>query len=608
VPTYPLFKGSAGGQNANMFLRVRTRNKNGKRHRYWSIVENRRVCGGRVVQRQVLYLGELNDSQRAGWVRAIEALEPATERTQQLALFPDDVHTLPALDYPIVQIRLDGIQLRRPRQWGACWLACQLWEMLGLDGFWNERLGISRRGTDWLHVLKTLVAYRLIDPGSEFRLHRQWFERSAMADLLGASAGIAGKNTLYRCLDRLLEHRDALFSHLTEQWQTLFDSHYDVLLYDLTSTYFECDPPEHRDDKRRFGYSRDHRPDCVQVVIGLVVTPEGLPLGYEIYPGNTNDTTTLRGFLDHIEGRYGRVNRVWLMDRGIPTEETLADMRSQGTFYLVGTPKGRLNQLEQSLLRQPWHQAREQVRVKLLPSEGEFYLYVESADRVAKERSMRRRRLKRLWHRLGELQHMKQSRDALLMRLGEARKRAGRAWSLVEIHVPEKNQPVTPATFTFSLSRAKLRRWRRREGRYLLRSNLTQDQPQSVWEKYLLLTRIEQAFKELKSDLAIRPIHHQREPRIEAHLFVSFLAYCLFATLRNLLRPSATGLTSRAVIETFSQMQMIDVHLPTTDGRIILLQRYTEPEPDVQLLLDRLNLRLPGQPPPRIYDKGVMEM
>jgi hypothetical protein len=283
-------------------------------------------------------------------------------------------------------------------------------------------------------------------------------------------------------------------------------------------------------------------------------------------------------------------------------------MRSQGTFYLVGTPKGRLNQLEQSLLRQPWYQAREQVRVKLLPSEREFYLYVESADRVAKERSMRRRRLKRLWHRLGELQRMKQSRDALLMRLGEARKLAGRTWSLVDIHVPEKNEPVTPETFTFSLSRTKLRRWRRREGRYLLRSNLTQDEPQSVWEKYLLLTRVEQAFKELKSDLSIRPIHHQREHRIEAHLFVSFLAYCLFATLRNLLRPSATGLAARAVIQAFSQMQMIDVHLPTTDGRVILLQRYTEPEPDLQLLLDRLNLRLPGQPPPRIYDKGVIEM
>jgi len=591
-----------------MFLRVRTRNKNGKQHRYWSLVENRRVCGGRIVQRQVLYLGELNDTQRVGWVRAIEALEPATERAQQLALFPDDVQTLPTLDYPIVQIRLDGIQLRRPRQWGACWLACQLWEMLGLDGFWKERLGISRKGTHWLHVLKTLVAYRLIDPGSEFRLHRQWFERSAMADLLGASAGIAGKNTLYRCLDRLLEHREALFSHLTEQWRTLFHSRYDVLLYDLTSTYFECDPPARCDDKRRFGYSRDHRPDCVQVVIGLVVTPEGLPLGYEIYPGNTHDTTTLRGFLDRIEARYGRVNRVWLMDRGIPTEETLAHMRSQGTFYLVGTPKGRLNQLEQSLLRQPWHQARQQVRVKLLPSEGEFYLYVESADRVAKERSMRRRRLKRLWHRLGELQRMKQSRDALLMRLGEARKLAGRTWSLVEIRMPEKNQPVTAETFTFSLSRAKLRRWRRREGRYLLRSNLTQDEPGAVWEKYLLLTRVEQAFKELKNDLSIRPIHHQREHRIEAHLFVSFLAYCLFATLRNLLRPSATGLTSRSVIETFSQMQMIDVHLPTTDGRVILLQRYTEPEPEVQLLLDRLNLRLPSQPPPRIYDKGALEM
>jgi len=585
-----------------MYLRVRKRKKNGKVHRYWSIVESRRVSGGRVIQRQLLYLGELNDVQHAGWIQAIQALQPATEQAQELALFPDDVRVLPTLDYPIVQIRIDQIQLMRPRQWGACWLACRLWDMLQLDIFWRQRLDISRKGTDWLCVLKTLVAYRLIDPGSEFRLYRQWFDQSAMSDLLNTSPSIAGKNTLYRCLDQLLEHRDALFSHLTEQWRNLFNASYDLLLYDLTSTYFECDLPETPDSKKRFGYSRDRRPDCIQVVIGLVITPQGFPLGYEIFAGNTRDTSTLRAFLDRIESQYGKMDRVWLMDRGIPTEDTLRQMRTEGVFYLVGTPKGRLTKLEKKLLQLPWHQAREQVRVKLLETEGEFYLYVESGDRLNKERSMRRRRLRRLLMRLKEIQLIKrQSRDELLLRLGEARKLAGRAWYLVEIHLPEANASVSPKTFTFRLNRHKLRRCRRREGRYLLRSNLTSQDPSQVWQKYLLLTQVEQAFKELKGDLSVRPVFHQKEERIEAHIFVSFLSYCLFVTLRNRLKPSADGLTSRSVLEIFHQMQMVDVHLPTTDGRTILLQRYTEPSPEVQLLLDRMGMCLPNQPPPRIY-------
>lgn len=592
-----------------MYLRVRKRKKNGKIHRYWSVVESRRVSGGRILQKQLLYLGELNDVQQAGWVQAIEALQPATQQSQQMALFPDDVCTLPTLDCPIVQIRIDQIRLYRPRQWGACWLGCQLWDRLHLDAFWRQRVGISHKGTDWLCVLKTLVIYRLIDPGSEFRLHRHWFDQSAMADLLNASPTLAGKNTLYRCLDRLLPHREALFSHLTQQWRDLFNASYDILLYDLTSTYFECDPPETSHSKKRFGYSRDRRPDCVQVVIALIVTPQGFPLGYEIFPGNTRDTATLRLFLDRIESQYGRSERLWLMDRGIPTEETLEEMRQQGTFYLVGTPKGRLTQLEKQLLEKPWHQARQSVRVKLLETEGEFYLYVESHDRLNKERSMRRRRLKRLLKRLKEIQQIKkQTRDELLLRLGEARQLAGRAWSLVEVHLPQDEALVSSDTFTFDLNREKLRHCRRREGRYLLRSNLTGQIPADVWEKYLLLTHIEQAFKELKSDLSVRPIYHQKAFRIEAHIFVSFLSYCLFVTLRNTLRPSAKGLTSRSAFETFGQMQMVDVHLPTTDGRTILLQRYTEPSPEVLLLLNRLGMSLPNQPPPRISGQEAVDL
>lgn len=556
-----------------MFLRAKTRRKGGKLHRYWSVVENRRVKGGRVVRRQVLHLGELNDGQRAGWVRTIETLDGDGERA---------------------------------RQWGACWLALHLWEQLHLDEFWQSRLPASRKGTRWWNVLKALVAYRLIDPGSEFRFHRDWYQRTALGDLLGEDFTLAQKDKPYRCLDLLVKHRDELFDYLRQQWGELFQAQFDGLLYDLTSTYFESDPPgSSADSKRRFGYSRDHRRDCTQVVVALVVTPDGLPVAYEVYAGNTHEASTLREFLDRVENRYGRARRTWLMDRGIPTEETLEEMRSRGIDYLVGTPKGRLTKMEKPLLEQPWIRARESVSVKVLQQEDEFYVYVESKDRVAKERSMRRRKLKRLWARLGELRVRKQlSRDALLMSLGAAKKEAGRAWRLVAIHLPEKDEPVDVTTFCYELDREKFRRTMRREGRYLLRSNMRAAAPETVWENYLLLTRVEQAFKDLKGDLAIRPIHHQTDARIEAHIFLSFLAYCLHATLRNLARNHAGGLSPRAIVEKLSAMQMIDVHLPTTDGKHIVLSRYTEPEPDVALLLAQFQLTLPAQSPPKVYASG----
>ncbi|MBU0756071.1 MAG: IS1634 family transposase [Planctomycetes bacterium] len=591
-----------------MFLRERTRKKNGKTHRYWSVVENRRIRGGRIAQRQVLYLGELNDTQRAGWVRAIHAFDGKSDRSRQLALFPSDRDQLPKLDCETVQIRLGGIELRRPRQWGGCWLTCRVWDLLELDRFWKTRLGASRKGTRWLNVLKTLVCYRLLDPGSEYRLHREWYDRTALGDLLGEDFSIAQKNTLYRCLDRLLSHREDLFSFLQEKWKDLFNAQCDVLLYDLTSTYFECDPPE-GGGKRRFGYSRDHRSDCVQVVIALVITPQGFPLAYEVYPGNTQDHATLKDFLDRIEDRYGKVRRTWLMDRGIPTEEMLREMRKRKAGYLVGTPKGRLSRLEASLLQKPWKKVRESVRVKLIEEDEDFYVYVESADRVAKERSMRQRKLRRLWDRLLEIKNIKkQTRDQLLLRLGQAKRDAGRVWGLVEIRLPGQKEPIQAKTFTFKLNRDRLRSARRREGRYLLRSNLRKENPETVWEKYLLLTEIEQAFKELKSDLSIRPVYHQKEKRIEAHIFVAFLAYCLLVTLKNIARKQAAGLTPRAIISKVSSLQMVDVLLPTTDGRTILLVRYTQPEKDLQLLLNQLNLSLPEQPPPRVYANGALGM
>ena len=583
-----------------MFLRQKIRKKDGKEHRYFSVVENQRVAGGRVVQRQVLYLGEINDTQQLAWRRSIEVFEDGASQPRTLSLFPEDRCEELLPDTSIVRLKLSQVRLCRPRQWGACWLTLTLWRELQLDQFWAERLPASRKGTRWDDVLFVLAAYRLLAPGSEWRLHREWFAHSALVDLLGADFGLAEIHKLYACHDRLLAHKPALFEHLVGRWRDLFNASFDVLLYDLTSTYFEANPPFPEGDKRRHGYSRDHRPDCVQVVIALVVTPEGLPLGYEVLSGNTADSTTLRGFLERIVRQYGKARRIWLMDRGIPTEAVLAEMRAADppVRYLVGTPKGRLSRLEQELLEKPWQQARPGVQVKLLPQDGELYVFAESRDRVAKERAMRRRQLKWLWKRLGQLAAMKLSREELLMKLGSARSQAPTAWRLVTITVAKDS-----ATFSYQLDRDKLRQARRREGRYLLRTNLTEDDPAQLWRYYLQLVAVEQAFKCLKGDLAIRPIFHQQEARIEAHIFVAFLAYALHVTLGRRLHALAPGLTPRSVLEKFAAVQMIDVHVPTTDGRELVLTRYTEPEPELRLLLAKLRLDLPTQPPPKIIAK-----
>jgi len=583
-----------------MFLRHKIRRKDGKEHRYWSIVENRRVAGGRTVQRHVLYLGEINDSQKAAWCQTIEAFDEGGRQAKQIALFPED-RAAPQLDCDVVHVRLGGLQLRQPRQWGACWLACHVWDQLRLDEFWSARLAPSREGTRWLNVLKTLVCYRLIDPGSEWRLHRQWFRQTAMGDLLGEDFAVVAKDTLYRCLDKLLAHKADLFSFLQQRWKTLFQAEFEVLLYDLTSTYFECDPPPA--GKRRFGYSRDKRSDCVQVVIALIVTPEGLPLAYEVMPGNTADKTTLRRFIKQIEAQYGKAGRTWVMDRGIPTEEVLAEMRASETpiCYLVGTPRGRLGKMEQPFLDKPWAQIRDSVQCKLVDQDGELYILARSAARRDKEQAMRRRRLKKLIKRLHELRQQKLTRDRLLIKLGAAKKEAGlTVWRLVDIELPKKEQPVTPETFGFRLNWQKLREARRREGSYLLRSNMTGTDPAVLWQFYLQLVEVEQAFKDLKDDLAIRPVYHQTDERIEAHIFVAFMAYCLQITLKQRLRSLAPGLTPRSLLDKMAALQMVDVHLPTTDGQTIILSRYTEPEADQAILLQQLKLHLPAQPPPRI--------
>ena len=585
-----------------MFLRCTNRKKNGKEHRYWNVVENRRVSGGRVVQRQVLYLGEINGSQREAWRKTIEVFEDGAVSAQTIALFPED-NPVEIDDGHVVQIRLKEVQLCRPRQWGACWLACQLYGQLGLDEFWAQRVVPSRKGTRWDLIVEALSCYRLINPGSEWWLHRHWYEKSAMADLLGAGFELVEIHRLYQCLDRLIGHKRALFDHLTQRWKDLFNSKFDVLLYDLTSTYFESDPPFGEGDRRKHGYSRDKRFDCVQVVIGLIVTPEGFPLAYEVMAGNTADNTTLRGFLKKIEVQYGKAERIWVMDRGIPTEEVLEEMRQSDPpiCYLVGTPKGRLSRYEKALTDRPWQKVRDGVKVKLLPQGNELYVLTQSRDRMHKERSMRRRQLKRLWKRLHELQGMELTRDQLLLKLGAAQQQSPSAWRLVHIDIAEGDKP-----FQFSLRKDRLRKVRCREGRHLLRTNLIGRDPAQMWQFYTQLVEVEEAFKNLKGDLAIRPIFHQKEQRIEAHIFVAFIAYAMHVTLRRRLRDLAPGLTPRSVLQKFGALQMIDVHLPTTDGRTVIMSRYTQPEPELKILLQQLRLSLPNQPPPRVTANGEL--
>jgi transposase len=565
----------------------------------------------------VLYLGELNDSQRRAWERSLLVFDQDNGAACQLSLFPAKgapasdspaaFAPAPAREHAHVSVRPDLARVENPRQWGACFLADALYRELRLDEFFAARLGRSREGLDWEKVLRILVIYRLLAPGSEWRLHRHWFATTALRELLGVDESAAQDDTLYRCHDLLLAHKEALFQHLHQRWAEMFGARYDILLYDLTSTYFECDAPDDENDPRKFGYSRDRRSDCVQVVLAMVVTPEGLPLAYEMLPGNTADKTTLAVMLARIQQRYGAARRVWVMDRGVPTEETLAAMRvsKPPIHYLVGTTKARLSRHEAALSERPFAEVREHLRVKNIAHEGETYIYVESAERVNKERSMRRRALRAYLKRLRELTALKRpiTRDEMHLRLGKAQEKAGRhAASLVEVEVTPEGQIKT------RFAMRKLREAWRREGRYLLRTNLAETAPETLWVYYMQLVFVEEAFRTLKGELSLRPVHHQLPRRIEAHLFIAFLAYCLHTTLRQKLKAHAGGLTPRVVLEKLATVQLVDVRIPTADGRELLLVRRSELGGEERLLTSLLKLELPEQAVTKIYHANPKAM
>ena len=396
-----------------MFLRSHRRMKNGKEHRYYSIEESRRLQSGRVVQRRVLYLGEINDGQQVAWRKTLEVFDEQQHSYTTLSLFPED-RGVPAGTVDGLQVKLSEMKLRRARPYGNCWLGCELWRQLELDRFWEQKLERGREEVSWAQVLELLVINRLMDPGSEFRVHRQWFDQSAMDVLLGVDFAVAEKDRLYRCLDRILKHKGDLFVHLQQRWRNLFDVSFEVLLYDLTSTYVEGEAE--RNPKAKRGYSRDGRPDCKQVIVALVITPEGFPLAYQVMDGNTSDKTTLRGFLTKIEELYGKARRVWLMDRGIPTEAVLQEMRAaeRQMFYLVGTPKTRVSKYEKQWLELPWRKVRDSVEVKLFSQDGEMYVLAKSEGRQQKEIAMRRKKLARLLRKLRRMRKSLPKRDQLL--------------------------------------------------------------------------------------------------------------------------------------------------------------------------------------------------
>jgi transposase len=455
--------------------------------------------------------------------------------------------------------------------------------------------------------LAVSVAYRLLEPGSEWRCHRLWYERSAMGDLLGEGFVWGGKDQLYGVLDRLLQHRDELFQHLQGRWQDLFGTKLDVLLYDLTSTYFEGQAEEIK--KARYGYSRDHRPDCKQVVLALVVTPEGFPVGYEIMNGNTLDKETLPKFMARIEALYGKAQRVWLMDRGIPTDDQLTALRAgpSPVKYLVGTPRAQVKKTRSKWESATWTKVRDAVEVKLFKENEELYVVVRSDGRQQKEIAIRRKKLARLlWTLRGMRQENK--RDRLLMRWGAAKAKAGRAASLVEVRLPKLEEEPSAKTFGFALKKEKLKEAELYDGHYLLRTNLSDKEPEWLWQLYMLLVRIEGVFRCFKNDLGIRPVYHQNDARVEAHIFVCFQAYCLWVTLQERLRPLAPGLTPRQALDQLAGIQMLDVELPTSDGRRLKLSRYTQPDQATQLLLQRLGKNLPEQPPPKLSSAVKMDL
>jgi len=581
------------GTIAGVFIKEHARKKDGKEHRYFSLVESIRTARG-PQHRTLAYLGELNAAAEATVRKSIAVLN-RDGREQQLELFTSDAEELPSGER-VVQVVLDRVRWERPRDFGEIFLAHHLWRLLQLDRLMAERIPEGGEEVPWGIVAFVLAAARLIAPSSELAIEERFYPRTALEDVAGVPASKINKDRLYRALDRLRPHKSAIEAHLKTRLGTLFNEPFDILLYDLTSTYFEglaeANPAAQR------GYSRDHRPDCSQIVIGLVVTKTGLPLGYELFAGDRTDVTTLEEMMEKMEALYGKASRIWVFDRGIASERNIDALRLRGGNYLVGTPRTLLRKVERELIEENWKEVREGIEVKLVaaPDGGaDTFILCRSADRRDKEAAIHVRFERQMEERLSKLgsaieRGRLRSRDELQQRLGKLKSDCSRVARAYRIEVRGDRDSLV---LSWSKDQARAAYLRHTEGAYLLRTNLRGESEAELWHMYMQLNDAEAAFRTLKQDLSIRPIHHQLEHRVEAHVLVCFLAYAMYRTLDRLARQHGLQITARRVLSSMSGIKSGDVILPLVDGRELRLRRVSRPDAPTAELLARLGIDLP---------------
>jgi transposase len=578
-----------------MFLRSHRRSKDGKQHSYWSLVETVRTPDG-PRQRRLCYLGELNDSAHSRWLKTIEVFNAEGESTQ-LKLFPSEVEP-PENDPDVARVLLRKVRLERTRQLGPCYLGWELWRRLKLDEFFQGAIDTDGADVAWSRVAAILGINRLCAPGSELALEQQWYPGTSLGDILHIEEGKINDTRLYRCLDRILPQKTKLEQHLKQRYGELFGAEFDVMLYDLTSTYVEG--AAEANPMMRRGYSRDHRPDCQQLVLALIVNPEGFPCSYEVFNGNRADVTTLEVILRMVERKYGKARRIWVMDRGIVSETNLAAIQKRDGQYLVGTPRSKMKEFEAHLKEEAnWEQVRDEVQVKLIsiPGGQETFILCKTEGRQQKEHAIRNRFARRMEAALDSLQKQVKAgrlknRDKMHVRIGRILASHPQVADLYEVAVKEANGQLS---IEWSAKDGQ-RQWREaREGAYLLRTNLTATTASELWAKYMQLTEVEAAFRALKSELSIRPLFHQLERRVKAHVMVGFLGYALWVTLKHLLRRKQSEWSATRALAELATLQSADIVLPTTDGREIRLRRITEPTAGQQQLLNQLGIDLPEQ-------------
>jgi transposase len=590
-----------------MFLRANHRSKDGKDHTYWSLVETVRTAEG-PRQKTLCYLGELNSSAQARWLKTVEVFNEQGE-AQQLKLFPS--HVEPPDDPQVARVVLNKVRLERTRQFGAGYVGLELWKRLELDRFFEQTVDDQPAAVPWSRVVALLAINRLCAPSSELGVEQRWFPSTALDDLLAIEEGKINDTRLYRCLDRILPHKTKLERHLKQRYGELFSAEFDVLLYDLTSSYVEG--AAEKNSMMRRGYSRDHRPDCEQMVIALIVNSEGFPFSYETFDGNRADVSTMETILRMVERKYGKARRIWVFDRGVVSEENLEAIRKRGGQYLVGTPRSRLKQFAAELLQKDWTQVRPEVEVKqvAIPQGEETYILCRTSGRKEKEKAIRTKfstSMEAALQRLEKTIATGRLKDRNLMerRLGKIQARHPQVNDLYEVTLRDRGEGVR---LVWKMKEDR-QTWREsREGAYLLRTNLKAETAEQLWAKYMQLTEAEASFRVLKSELSIRPLFHQLEPRVKAHVMVAFLGYALWVTLKHLLQrrptvvpaPSASGindatlLTPMRALALLSTLQSADIILPTTDGREIRLRRITEPTAEQKSLLQQLRITLPDR-------------